>query len=190
MVYAFKVSQLKQLEQLSQQGQIDLFYGDESRICSEGYVPYGWQFKGENVHIAVQKGYKINIWGLITRDNRIHWATTEHNIDAKFVFDQLERLSLTLSKPTVVVLDNAKIHSAQLIQRQKRYWQDRGLFVFYLPPYSPHLNIAETLWRIMKTKQIDAEHYLDKETLFYYTNRCLASFGDEWEIHFAPFNIN
>ncbi|MDR2691740.1 MAG: transposase [Dysgonamonadaceae bacterium] len=26
--------------------------------------------------------------------------------------------------------------------------EQRGLFLFYIPPYSPHLNISETLWRI------------------------------------------
>ncbi|WP_156148673.1 transposase [Bacteroides intestinalis] len=26
------------------------------------------------------------------------------------------------------------------------FWQKRGFFLFYLPPYSPHLNIAETIW--------------------------------------------
>ncbi len=31
----------------------------------------------------------------------------------------------------------------------------------------------------MKTKQIDPELYLDKETLFYYTNRCFARLGDK-----------
>ncbi|WP_350480487.1 transposase [Bacteroides acidifaciens] len=24
------------------------------------------------------------------------------------------------------------------------------MFLFFLPPYSPHLNIAETLWRMLK----------------------------------------
>ena len=31
-------------------------------------------------------------------------------------------------------------------------WEKRGLFLFYIPPYSPHPNVVETLWRIMKGK--------------------------------------
>ncbi|KAA6341355.1 hypothetical protein EZS27_010843 [termite gut metagenome] len=38
---------------MSEQGQIDLFYGDESHVCSEGYVPYGWQFPDEEVALLV-----------------------------------------------------------------------------------------------------------------------------------------
>ena len=29
-------------------------------------------------------------------------------------------------------------------------WEERGLFVWFLPTYSPHLNIAEILWRKLK----------------------------------------
>ncbi len=30
------------------------------------------------------------------------------------------------------------------------YWQKRGLYLLFLPAYSPHLNIAGTLWRKIK----------------------------------------
>ena len=81
-------------------------------------MPYGWQFPDEKVFVPVEKGYKINIWGLISRNNQTHWATTEQNIDAAFVFAQLEDLSFRLQKPTVVVLDNASMHTAQLMKRR------------------------------------------------------------------------
>ncbi len=181
---------MAQLEQFSQQGLIDLFYGDESHVCSQGYSPYGWQFPGEDIYIPVEKGYKINIWGLISRQNQIHWATTEQNIDAHFIVEQLEKLSFQIQKQTVVVLDNASIHKAKIIQQQIKFWQSRGLYIFYLPPYSPHLNMAETRWRKIKKEQIDPEDYLNKETLAYAINRCLAQVGNAWKINFSKFNIN
>jgi transposase len=36
------------------------------------------------------------------------------------------------------------------VQQRRGFWQERGLLLFYLPPYSPHLNIAEVLWRKLK----------------------------------------
>lgn len=48
------------------------------------------------------------------------------------------------------------------------------LYIFYIPPYSPHLNIAEILWRKIKKEQIDPVDYLNKDALFYVVNRCLA----------------
>jgi hypothetical protein len=52
---------LTELENLSAQGWIKLFYVDESHICSEGYVPYGWQFPEEEVFVGSQKGYRLNV---------------------------------------------------------------------------------------------------------------------------------
>ena len=169
---------------------MDVFYGDESRVCSAGYVPYGWQFPGEKVFVPVENGYKINIWGLISRNNQTHWATTEQNIDAKFVFAQLEDLSFRLRKPTVVVLDNASMHTAQLIKNQLSFWEKRGLYIFYLPTYSPHLNIAETLWRKIKKEQLDPDDYLTKDSLLYAVNRCMAQVGNLWRINFSDFNTD
>lgn len=65
---------------------------------------------------------------------------------AKFVCEQLDRLSFSIHHPSVVVLDNARIHTAGLIQHMRPVWEVEGLILFFLPPYSPHLNIAETVW--------------------------------------------
>jgi transposase len=185
-----KINDLAELELLDVKDEIDLFYGDESHICSEGYTPYGWQFPDEDVHIPVDKSYKLNIWGLISRDNKAHCVTSERNITSNFVFEQLEALSFQIRKQTVVVLDNASVHTAKIIKAQLKFWQTRGLYIFYLSTYSPQLNIAETFWRKIKKEQIDPIHYSNKESLFYAVNRCLAGFGTEWKIKFSPFNIN
>ena len=178
------------LEELSQKGLIDLFYGDESHVSSQGYVPYGWQFPDENVSILVEKGYKINCFGMINRKNEFHWATSSKNINASFVLDFLEELSFNIKKETFIVLDNAPVHSAKIIQERIQYWEKRGLYIFFLPPYSPHLNIVETVWRKMKTQWIDPEHYQDKDTLAYALNPFFANLGKNITINFSDFNLN
>ncbi|HEX8637237.1 MAG TPA: transposase [Pyrinomonadaceae bacterium] len=47
-------------------------------------------------------------------------------------------------------MDNAPSHRARIIKEQIKVRHGRGLFLFYLPRYSPHLNIVETLWRKLK----------------------------------------
>lgn len=189
-MYAYKIEKLKELENLSMQGLIDLYYGDESHLSSEGYVPYGWQFPDENVAIYVEKGHKINIFGLINRQNHCHWATTQQSINSQFVIAQLEELSFKIKKETFVVLDNASVHHSKIFQQQVIIWQQRGLFLFFLPTYSPHLNIAETMWRKLKTEWIIPEDYLEKDSLFYAVNRCMANIGTNLKIYFSPFNTN
>lgn len=63
-------------------------------------------------------------------------------------------------------------------------WEKRDLFLFFLPPYSPHLNIAETLWRILKGKWLRPMDYFSTESLFYATNQALAAIGSELVINF------
>lgn len=181
---------MHELEKLSEAGLIDLFYGDESGVSSEGYVPYGWQFPHEEVAIYVEKGYRVNIWGLISRKNECHWATSERNITSQFVMEQLDGLSLSITKETFLVLDNASVHHAKLFQERLSIWQERGLFLFFLPTYSPHLNIAETMWRKLKMEWLAPEDYLEKESLLYAVNRCMANIGTHLKINFSPFNAN
>jgi hypothetical protein len=42
---------LQKLENQYTEGLIELYYGDESHVCTSGYVPYGWQFKGGDLFI-------------------------------------------------------------------------------------------------------------------------------------------
>lgn len=187
-MYALQCDRLAELEHLSQNGLIDLYYGDETHFCSEGYVPYGWQFPGEDVYVPSEKGFRPNVFGLVARDNRPVWATTQKSINSVFVMGQLEALSFKVTKPTVVVLDNASVHRAKCIKERIPFWEQRGLYIFYLPTCSPELNIAETLWRKMKKEQIDPQDYDTHDSLAYAVNRCLVGFGLIWNIDFCIFN--
>jgi transposase len=189
-LYAHKRWCLQEFERLSEQGLIDLFYADETHVSSQGYVPYAWQFPGEDLHIPVSKGYKVNIFGLINRQSRCHWTSTTANINSAFVIDYLEQLSLEITKETVVVADNASVHRSKALRECMALWQTRGLFIVFLPPYSPHLNCAETLWRKLKKEWLRPEDYAHKESLFAAVERCMAAVGGELTINFSPFNVN
>lgn len=184
-LYAYKTEKLQELERQANDGLIDLYFGDESHICTEGYVPYGWQFRGEDVFVPSQKSLRLNIFGMIDRDNRYDGFSTTENITASKIVDFLDRLSLRIKKDTFVVLDNARVHRNKLMEELRPIWEKRGLFLFFLPPYSPHLNIAETLWRILKGKWLRPADYFSTDSLLYATNRALAAVGTELYINFA-----
>lgn len=54
----------------------------------------------------------------------------------------------------VMILDNARIHHAKLIQPFLDENKDR-LELFFLPPYSPNLNLIEGLWGWLKSNVIN-----------------------------------
>jgi transposase len=164
---------------------IALYYADESHICTEGYVPYGWQLPGEEVCIPSQRTARLNLFGMIDRKNHYEGFTTTESITAEKVVGFLDTFSYHVRKDTFVVLDNATVHRNHKIRELRLVWEKRGLFLFYLPPYSPHLNIAETRWRIWKGKWIRPQDYVSTDNLFYATNRALADVGKRLFINYS-----
>lgn len=176
------------LEYRSETGEIDLYYADETQISEQGYVPYGWQFKDENIAIVSSKAAHINCFGLLSRDNRFVSQTTNENITSDFVIEQLDAFSFRIQKHTVIVLDNAKIHQSQKMKAMQSIWAKRKLFIFFLPPYSPHLNIIERLWKELKARWITPDDYEDEQRLFYSVKLILNAVGSNLFINFKPFN--
>jgi transposase len=183
-VYAFKREYLFDLEQGAQQGAIDLFFGDESRVSLQPCVPYAWQFRDERVGLPSTSGGGVNCFALLSRDNRCFAEMTEQNITAEWISERLDRLSLSLCRLTVVVLDNARVHT-KAVKERCAVWQERGLFVWFLPTYSPHLNLVEVLWRKLKYEWLCAEDYADKETLRYAVWQALSAVGNSLTIEFG-----
>lgn len=188
-LYEVRREMLGLLEKRSENGEIDLFYGDESQVSEAGYVPYGWVFDDEVVEIPAQKGESINIFGLISRNNRLLFKTTPKNIDSEFVWQILDELSLKITKQTVVVLDNARVHTAHKIKERLEVWQKRGLYIFYLPPYPPHLNIIERLWKELKARWVAPTDYVSSENLFFAVWAALSAVGTQLGINFSKFTV-
>ena len=184
-LYEYKVEKLQELERQALEGSIKLYYADESHTCTEGYVPYGWQLEGEDVFVPSQRVARLNIFGMITRDNQYEGFTTTERMTADKIVSYLDDFSFRIRKNTFIVLDNATVHRNRWIKELRPIWEKRGLFIFFLPPYSPHLNIAETLWRILKGKWIRPQDYESTDMLFYATNRALADIGNELYINYA-----
>lgn len=178
------------MEQRSTRGEIDLWYGDETQVSEEGYVPYGWQFRGENIAIAAAKGERMNCFGLLARTGQFFHQTTQQTITSDFVIEQLDRLSFSIKKHTVIVLDNARVHQSKKMKEMQKVWARRKLFIFFLPPYCPHLNIIERLWREIKARWLRPEDYYDDQSLFYALNQILNAIGKTLFLNFKPFHIN
>jgi transposase len=128
------------------------------------------------------------LFGLISRSNQFFYQTCRGKMTAHFIVEHLDSFSSIIQKPTVVVLDNAKIHTARQVKERLAYWQARGLYLFYLPPYSPHLNICERVWKELKARWLKAQDYLSAESLFYTLSLALAAIGKDLFINFSDFH--
>ena len=68
-VYEKKKPILKALKKLSDLGFLDLRYLDESGFCLMPYVPYGWQDKSGAEGFKTHKNKRLNVIGLLNRNN-------------------------------------------------------------------------------------------------------------------------
>jgi transposase len=178
------VKNLSRLEDLAEKKHIDLFYGDESGVSLLPCIPYGWQFLDEDVFSPGSSGQGVNCFALLSRQNECWYRVTRANVSALLVAQWLESFAQSLRRLTVVVLDNAIIHRSKEIRRCLPRWENRGLYLFYLPTYSPHLNIAEILWRKLKYEWLRGEDYADRDRLHCRIWQALAEVGETLHIHF------
>lgn len=71
---------------------------------------------------------------------------SEQSLDGEFIKNSLNDFSKKPhSKPVVIVLDNGPIHHANVVKDELEKWELSGMYLFYLPTYSPHLNPIEIL---------------------------------------------
>lgn len=88
-----------------------------------------------------------------------------------------------VSKPLVVILDNASVHKAKAIQPMLKLLRQKGLTLYFLPPYSPELNRIEKLWHKMKYEWM-AYKARDAHTLEADVEAMLAGFGQKYNFDF------
>lgn len=133
-LYAYKKEKLQELEELDSKGELVLYYADESHVCTNGYVPYGWQFKNEDVYIPSEKAARLNIFGMITKRNQYKGFTTKESINADKIVDYLDRFSFNVTKKTVIVLDNASVHRNRKVKELRKFGriEDCSSSIFHL----------------------------------------------------------
>lgn len=156
-----------------------MYYADATAVSEQGYVPYAWQFRDETLGVPSQRGRRLNLFGIYSRANHFHYWTTPERIDADYVIAVLDAFSWKIRRPTVLVLDNASPHRNGKVRALLKVWQRRGLYLFYLPPYSPQLNPIERLWQEIKSRYLQAEDYTSADHLFYALNQVCAAVGSD-----------
>ena len=64
-----------------------------------------------------------------------------------------------------MVLENASVHSSAQFEANISRWEEHGLYIYFLPPYCPELNLIEMLWRMIKYNWLPLKAYDDFKSL-------------------------
>jgi len=115
-----------------------------------------WFAKGQQKIVPTYgKHHGAKLIGSLDYETGEVFCTQEIQYTAKEFLSFLENvLKKYPDQKLIIVLDNAKIHHANLIQPFFEEHKDI-LTPLYLPPYSPQLNLIEGLWGWLKSSVIN-----------------------------------
>ncbi len=183
--YEEKQTQLAEFKRLEDQGKIHLYYLDETGFCLIPCVPYGWQDVGEYLTIPSRRSSRLNVLGIMNRNNHLETYVSSQSINSDVVIACIDAFFAAVDKPTVIVVDQASIHTSDVILDKIEEWQERGITIFELPSYSPELNLIEILWRFIKYEWIGIDAYQSWESFVASVEKILREFGKNYVINFV-----
>lgn len=183
--YEQKTIQLDELKEQDRKGEIDLRYGDASGFSLESNVPYAWQEIGKTIEIETGHSKRFSVFGFMNVNHDLQAYTIEGTLDSQILVALIDDFCKTINKKTVIVLDCSPIHTSKLFLSKIPQWEILNLEIFYLPKYSPELNLIEILWRFIKYIWIEFDAYLSIDNLILYVEKVIKGFGTDYKINFV-----
>jgi transposase len=186
--YERGVSDLAELKDLAQAGEFDLVYFDASGFSLQPYIPYAWQDIGRagTLRIPASHSMRINVLAFLNPTTQELVAYEPIGpMTSSMLIDIMDDFCSLLTAPVVVALDNAPINVSKAVMERRESWEKRGLTLYFIPRYSPELNLIEILWRKMKYEWLPSVAYVSMTALACAVHRILDSFGSEYRIKFA-----
>jgi hypothetical protein len=171
------------LRAAAQRGERELAYLDESGFAPT--LPTGHTWAKQGVRPLVRHEYPIGrrvhaVGALgVYRDGKrlvVHTRTTR--LDAPAILDFIWRDLAALPappdclpadyvrpRPLTVVLDNYGVHHSRVFKDAAPALARSGVTLFYLPPYSPELNLVEPEWRHLKYEALPVRSHASAPAL-------------------------
>jgi DDE superfamily endonuclease len=152
------------LELAAAAGDIQLKYLDESGCCLWSPVSYTYSRIGEQKRMEQPKliyGKRISILGLWQPGKSFEYGLALGGFNRRsyiqlmnWIADTAEHTLSSTGQITVVAQDNGSLHKSALTQAQWQRWADKGLYLFFFPPYCSEMNPIEGEWHQLKTHGI------------------------------------
>ncbi len=139
---------------------------------------------GQTIEIPAAKSKRLNVLGFFNTDNALLPFSVYGSVNTETVIVCFDAFSETIKKKTVVVIDNAPIHRSQAFSERLPIWEKKGLFLKFLPAYSPELNLIEMLWRFIKYSWLPFSAYVNFATLVEAVEDILVLVGSKYTIAF------
>ena len=160
---------LANLKAKAADGSVKLYYLDECGFAPTLPTSYSWTLPGQRKFIPYEapQGRRVNALAAYRpyhRSPRLEVFTAERTWDSYDLIGFLKALPWAKC-PRVVVLDNASIHTSKVMRRARHGLTALGIYLYFLPPYSPELNQIEPVFRQVKHQEIPQRSHVTRAGL-------------------------
>jgi len=153
-------------------GLLRLLFLDESAVWLTQPNMYTWSPIGSPMEVPTSKARgitaRLNLMGCVEYGSHtVQYREILGNTTGQDTVAFLDTLAEQADPacPTLVVLDQASIHTCRAVSQHRERWCVQGLIPVYLPIYSPELNLMEGEWRNLKYHALPRRHFENKAEL-------------------------
>jgi transposase len=159
----------------AQKGNCVTYFVDAAHFVMGGVMGSVWS--KERVFVQTPSGRsRLNVLGAINPLNQeLLMVVNEDYINANSVCELLRTIRKAhpdQSIPVKVAMDNARYQRCKLVETQA---QSLGIEIIFLPPYSPHFNLIERLWKFVKKTCLYSCYYQNFTTYKQSILECLKN---------------
>lgn len=140
-----------------------ILWGDESGVRSDYHSGRTWAEKGKTPVVeASGTRVSMNMIAAISARGELRFMLVDSMVNGEVFTDFLKRLVYKAERPIFLILDNLKVHHCEPV---KKFVESTNgmLRLFFLPPFSPHLNPSELVWNQIKNHGIGKKFVKTKE---------------------------
>lgn len=187
------------LEWAAAVGAICLKYLDEAGFSLWSSVVYTWMRIGEQKKIeqGKKRGKRLNVCGLLEPGQSFEYGMALQSFKSEQYIQilnwQAEQAEIRLKetgKITVIGQDQGSIHVSKISKEQYKKWEEKGLYIFLLPSYSPELNRIENEWERIKEDELAGRVFEDEYELAMAVIEAIESRGNRKGRTTARFRFN
>jgi putative transposase len=150
-------------------GRLRLFYLDECGFSPSLPTGYSWCLPGRRKRVKDEypQGRRVNALAAYEPLGPAPWLDAqpfERTLTSDDLLAYLRSLP-PAAVPGVVVLDHASLHVSKVTKAARPDLTKAGIFLYYLPPYSPELNRIEPVFKQVKHHEMPTRSHTSKAEL-------------------------
>lgn len=173
------------------QGEVEVWFSDESSFHLNPNSMYGWQEKGvsalKKVFLPAERSRAVNILGFMRINNEGEFYEFTQAMDtATFITCINDFIKKRANgQKILLILDRATPHKNAKVDKAMKKWKEKNVYIQFIPSYCSDLNYIEILWKHIKHNWLNITAWKDVKNLYQAVLDILLKFGEEYKIKFA-----